>query len=210
MLKKIALFICALFISTNSYGETPTTMTIEPIDYSDKKIGTYVYDVAAQKVPCNLFYVTYTVQGECISIKREDQDIWTSTQDSIQGFTFVPGYTQKLLVSKYERHKDTTPADMSSTYLKLEQVYEKSVSQEIIEKVQNRKNTLFISGFTTACYIRNVETQCLQVKNSENDAWRPLKRKIRGFNYKAGNNIELFEDYHLLTAKKMHHWDNGL
>ena len=28
--------------------------------------------------------------------------------------------------------------------------------------------------------------------------------------FMASNNIDLFEEYHLFTAKKMHHWGNGL
>ena len=28
--------------------------------------------------------------------------------------------------------------------------------------------------------------------------------------FMASNNIDLFEDFHLLTAKKMHHWGKGL
>ena len=37
-----------------------------------------------------------------------------------------------------------------------------------------------------------------------------LLELIENIGFQAVNNIELFEDFNLITAKKMHHWDNGL
>ena len=44
----------------------------------------------------------------------------------------------------------------------------------------------------------------------ENDNRYELLDLLENIGFQAPNCIELFDDFYIFTAKKMHHWDNGL
>lgn len=44
----------------------------------------------------------------------------------------------------------------------------------------------------------------------ENDNKYELLELLENIGFQAANCIELFDDTYIFTAKKMHHWDNGL
>ncbi len=48
------------------------------------------------------------------------------------------------------------------------------------------------------------------LENKKNDNKDEILELVENTGFQAGNNIDLFEEYHTITAKKMHHWDNGL
>lgn len=48
------------------------------------------------------------------------------------------------------------------------------------------------------------------LENKKNDNKQEILDFVENTGFQAPNNIELFENYNLITAKKMHHWDNGL
>lgn len=48
------------------------------------------------------------------------------------------------------------------------------------------------------------------LEKKENNNKDEILELLENTGFQAGNNIELFENYHTITAKKMHHWDNGL
>ncbi|CAM3495763.1 hypothetical protein [Arcobacter aquimarinus] len=43
-----------------------------------------------------------------------------------------------------------------------------------------------------------------------NDNKYEILELLENIGFQAPNCIELFDDFHIFTAKKMHHWDNGL
>jgi hypothetical protein len=48
------------------------------------------------------------------------------------------------------------------------------------------------------------------LEKKSNDNKYELLDLLEQTGFQAPNNIELFDGFNLLTAKKMHHWDNGL
>ncbi|MGM0519102.1 MAG: hypothetical protein ACQERD_05630 [Campylobacterota bacterium] len=48
------------------------------------------------------------------------------------------------------------------------------------------------------------------LENKNNNNKEEILELVENTGFQAPNNIELFENYNLITAKKMHHWDNGL
>lgn len=48
------------------------------------------------------------------------------------------------------------------------------------------------------------------LEKKSNDNLYELLELIENIGFQAVNNIDLFDDFNLITAKKMHHWDNGL
>lgn len=48
------------------------------------------------------------------------------------------------------------------------------------------------------------------LEKESNDNKYELLDLLEQTGFQAPNNIELFDGFNLLTAKKMHHWDNGL
>lgn len=48
------------------------------------------------------------------------------------------------------------------------------------------------------------------LENKNNNNKDELLRLLEELGFQASNNINLFEKYNLITAKKMHHWDYGL
>lgn len=48
------------------------------------------------------------------------------------------------------------------------------------------------------------------LENKQNNNKDEILSLLEETGFQAGNCIDLFDDFNLLTAKKMHHWDNGL
>ena len=48
------------------------------------------------------------------------------------------------------------------------------------------------------------------IENISNDNRYEILDLLENIGFQAPNCIELFDDYYIFTAKKMHHWDNGL
>ena len=48
------------------------------------------------------------------------------------------------------------------------------------------------------------------LEKKTNDNIYELLELIENTGFQAVNNIDLFDEYNTITAKKMHHWDNGL
>ncbi len=48
------------------------------------------------------------------------------------------------------------------------------------------------------------------LEKKSNDNLYELLELIENIGFQAVNNIDLFDEFNLITAKKMHHWDNGL
>lgn len=48
------------------------------------------------------------------------------------------------------------------------------------------------------------------LENENNNNKYELLELLEDIGFQAANNIDLFDNYNLLTAKKMHHWDKGL
>ena len=48
------------------------------------------------------------------------------------------------------------------------------------------------------------------IENISNDNRYEILDLLENIGFQAPNCIELFEEHYIFTAKKMHHWDNGL
>ena len=48
------------------------------------------------------------------------------------------------------------------------------------------------------------------IENIANDNKYEILDLLENIGFQAPNCIELFDEYYIFTAKKMHHWDNGL
>lgn len=48
------------------------------------------------------------------------------------------------------------------------------------------------------------------LEKKSNDNLEQIKELLEDLSFVAINNIDLFEDYHLITAKKLHMWGSGL
>lgn len=66
---------------------------------------------------------------KCLQIRRSESESWSFFYDTIEGFTFEPGFVYTLKVS--EEEVENPPADASSKRIKLKEVLSKTPSQAI-------------------------------------------------------------------------------
>ena len=78
-----------------------------------------VMDIAPQRVAC-----VGLVPMECLRVREHPDTAWTLFYDSIEGFTFEPGFQYTVRVRI--RHIDNPPADANSLSYKLLAVLSKT------------------------------------------------------------------------------------
>ncbi len=102
---------------------------------------------------------------------------------------------------KYIPFVDESSAKLKATarefeYIVLGNIFSSCVDQEIILKLMYK--ALENSG------------NIIILEKVSNDNRYELLDLLENVGFQAPNCIELFDDVYIFTAKKMHHWDNGL
>ncbi len=83
--------------------------------------------------------------------------------------------------------------------------YEYIILGDILDSCDNKINLLKM--YYTA--LENSANIIILVKKSKNNV-EEIKSLLEESNFRAANDIDIFEDYMMITAKKMHMWGNGL
>jgi len=83
--------------------------------------------------------------------------------------------------------------------------YEYIILGDILDSCENKINLLKM--YYTA--LENSANIIILVKKSKNNV-EEIKSLLEETNFRAANDIDIFEDYMMITAKKMHMWGNGL
>jgi hypothetical protein len=95
--------------------------------------------------------------------------------------------------------------DESSARLRTAREYEYVVLGDILNYCPNKEAILKL-------VYKSIENSgnIIILEKKSNDNKYELLDLLEQTGFQAPNNIELFDGFNLLTAKKMHHWDNGL
>lgn len=108
--------------ATPTAEESPSP---QPSDMPENtEANTYTLYVNSQEVDC-----VGVGPQKCLQIRRSESESWSFFYDTIEGFTFEPGFVYTLKVS--EEEIENPPADASSKRIKLEEVISKTASQAI-------------------------------------------------------------------------------
>lgn len=102
---------------------------------------------------------------------------------------------------KYIRFEDETSARLRATARE----YEYVVLGDILSYCPNKDKILKLM-------YKAIENSgnIIILEKKTNDNLYELLELIENTGFQAVNNIDLFDEYNTITAKKMHHWDNGL
>lgn len=102
---------------------------------------------------------------------------------------------------KYIKFEDETSARLRATARE----YEYVILGDILSYCPNKDKIL------TLMY-KAIENSgnIIILEKKTNDNLYELLELIENTGFQAVNNIDLFDEYNTITAKKMHHWDNGL
>lgn len=102
---------------------------------------------------------------------------------------------------KYIKFEDETSARLRATARQ----YEYVILGDILSYCPNKDKILKLM-------YKAIENSgnIIILEKKTNDNLYELLELIENTGFQAVNNIDLFDEYNTITAKKMHHWDNGL
>ncbi|MFK2822184.1 hypothetical protein ACH5BK_04310 [Arcobacter sp. YIC-80] len=102
---------------------------------------------------------------------------------------------------KYIKFEDETSAKLRATARE----YEYVILGDILSYCPNKDKILKLM-------YKAIENSgnIIILEKKTNDNLHELLELIENTGFQAVNNIDLFDEYNTITAKKMHHWDNGL
>ncbi|MGA1939937.1 hypothetical protein [Arcobacter sp. YIC-310] len=102
---------------------------------------------------------------------------------------------------KYIKFEDETSARLRATARE----YEYVILGDILSYCPNKDKILKLM-------YKAIENSgnIIILEKKTNDNLHELLELIENTGFQAVNNIDLFDEYNTITAKKMHHWDNGL
>lgn len=102
---------------------------------------------------------------------------------------------------KYIKFEDETSAKLRATARE----YEYVILGDILSYCPNKDKILKLM-------YKAIENSgnIIILEKKTNDNLYELLELIENTGFQAVNNIDLFDEYNTITAKKMHHWDNGL
>ncbi|MGA1931634.1 hypothetical protein ACH5BF_02800 [Arcobacter sp. YIC-464] len=102
---------------------------------------------------------------------------------------------------KYIKFEDETSARLRATARE----YEYVILGDILSYCPNKDKILKLM-------YKAIENSgnIIILEKKTNDNLYELLELIENTGFQAVNNIDLFDEYNTITAKKMHHWDNGL
>ncbi|UTJ06715.1 hypothetical protein [Arcobacter roscoffensis] len=102
---------------------------------------------------------------------------------------------------KYIKFEDETSARLRATARE----YEYVILGDILSYCPNKDKILKLM-------YKAIENSgnIIILEKKTNDNIYELLELIENTGFQAVNNIDLFDEYNTITAKKMHHWDNGL
>ncbi|MGP2656713.1 hypothetical protein ACOJTA_06705 [Malaciobacter sp. WC5094] len=102
---------------------------------------------------------------------------------------------------KYIKFEDETSARLRATARE----YEYVILGDILSYCPNKDKILKLM-------YKAIENSgnIIILEKKTNDNLYELLELIENTGFQAVNNIDLFDEFNTITAKKMHHWDNGL
>lgn len=113
-MKKALIVLSLLFL-----GSITQAQSIKKITIND------------QTVPC-----IGVVPMECMQIQYENETDWTLFYNSIEGFSYEPGYYYELLIQEHKLPLNQVPADASSLHYRLEKVLSKIKTSNAIDNTK--------------------------------------------------------------------------
>ncbi len=119
----------------------------------------------------------------CLLVRENPEDNYELWFDTIDGFTFVPGFEYEIKVESQEQE------DGSSAYSLTELVSLTPTEETLAAEFENEM-TLFVSDEAVACPA-DPEQTCLLVRENEDDNFRLLEEPILGFDYTIGQVYEI-------------------
>ncbi len=132
--------------------------------------GSQTLYVAPSTVECQ----TEAGAWACLLVKESPDAEWQQFSDSIDGFTYEPGYFYELIVTQRER--ENAPDDVATTAWELQKVVNQAPA--VVKRIQIGPEQIECTG--------EAPQFCYQVREDPASDWQLFYDEIQGFTFEPG------------------------
>ena len=123
----------------------------------------------------------------------------------VEGDFHLALYPGEHTVPQYDFVKSHTPKDYKSPFRALPREYAAVIMTDILHEHAFAERILKIA-YTSLLNASEI----IIVQNKTTMSTDEIEALLEKLDFRAGNSIDIFDDYHVVVGKKMHMWGNGL